>query len=97
MDVDGEGGSSTASLTVHMGLADSSAKDAGLEPVTFDRFQSRRLGARLGIASPDDADESIPDKPGFLFNAGGPVWGLDWCPLPDRSEPSRALFRHEAC
>ena len=45
MDVDGEGGSATASLTVHMGLADSSAKDAGLEAVTFERFQSRRLGA----------------------------------------------------
>ena len=44
MDVDGETGSAT-SITVHMGLADASAKDAGLAPVTFERFQSRRLGA----------------------------------------------------
>ncbi|ORY26711.1 hypothetical protein BCR39DRAFT_560442 [Naematelia encephala] len=23
-------------------------------------------------------------KSGFVFSAGGPIWGLDWCPLPER-------------
>jgi transcription factor C subunit 6 len=22
-------------------------------------------------------------KEGFIFSAGGPIWGLDWCPLPE--------------
>ncbi|KLT42280.1 hypothetical protein CC85DRAFT_285684 [Cutaneotrichosporon oleaginosum] len=26
---------------------------------------------------------------GFVFNAGGPVWGLDWCPYPERLAAER--------
>ncbi|OWZ36086.1 transcription factor C subunit 6 [Cryptococcus neoformans var. grubii Br795] len=29
----------------------------------------------------------IVPRPGFTFYAGGPIWGLDWCPIP-RSKPA---------
>jgi len=25
--------------------------------------------------------ESVPQSNSYVFNAGGPVWGLDWCPI----------------
>lgn len=34
------------------------------------------------------ADAYMPNKPGFAFNAGGPVWGLDWCPQADDELPA---------
>jgi hypothetical protein len=33
-------------------------------------------------------DEFLHSKPGYVFNAGGPIWGIDWCPLGDLATPS---------
>jgi transcription factor C subunit 6 len=30
-------------------------------------------------------DSTHPGKDGFLFAAGGPIWGLDWCPVSSSS------------
>lgn len=35
------------------------------------------------------SDEFFENKPGHVFNAGGPVHGLDWCPLADLKQPQR--------
>lgn len=32
-------------------------------------------------------------REGFIFSAGGPIWGLDWCPLPE-SQAARTFFLH---
>lgn len=26
--------------------------------------------------------ENHPLKEGYIFSAGGPIWGMDWCPVP---------------
>jgi hypothetical protein len=38
----------------------------------------------------------IPESKSHIFNAGTPVWGLDWCPIhaDDRSCPYAHLFMH---
>lgn len=33
---------------------------------------------------------------GFVFNAGAPVWGLDWCPYPERLAAERGWALHLA-
>lgn len=33
---------------------------------------------------------------GFVFNAGRPVWGLDWCPYPERLAAEREWALHLA-
>ena len=38
------------------------------------------LRLRLGNGN---ADEFNGTKEGFIFSAGGPIWGLDWCPYPE--------------
>ncbi|RSH91739.1 hypothetical protein EHS25_009108 [Saitozyma podzolica] len=40
-------------------------------PVHLTMFSSRRI------------DEFNTAKEGYVFSAGGPIWGLDWCPYPD--------------
>ncbi|WVQ84912.1 hypothetical protein IAT38_007075 [Cryptococcus sp. DSM 104549] len=33
-----------------------------------------------------ETNANVP-RPGYTFYAGGPIWGLDWCPMPqDKSE-----------
>lgn len=39
--------------------------------------------------SVSDADDYLPRKPGWILNAGGPVFGLDWCPVADEQLPTR--------
>ncbi|ORY81743.1 WD40-repeat-containing domain protein [Leucosporidium creatinivorum] len=53
--------------------------EEGQEKIELGRFESRRL------------DEFLPRKPGFIFNAGGAVMGLDWCPLPHPPSPVEYL------
>jgi hypothetical protein len=65
----------------------------------LERFTSIRLGevhylnlfrkAVADLASMSDA--YLQDKPGFMLNAGGPVWGLDWCPQADDVCPAGKL------
>jgi hypothetical protein len=31
-----------------------------------------------------------PSKSGFAFSAGGPIWGLDWCPFPESKAASQS-------
>lgn len=31
-----------------------------------------------------------PTKSGFIFSAGGPIWGMDWCPFPDDKADSKS-------
>jgi transcription factor C subunit 6 len=33
-------------------------------------------------------DEYLDTKPGYVVNAGGPVYALDWCPHDDTERPS---------
>ncbi len=33
------------------------------------------------ITSIDNLAELIPQATSYIFNAGGAVWGLDWCPI----------------
>ena len=34
-----------------------------------------------------DLAQFLPDSKSHVFNAGAPVWGLDWCPIhPDERE-----------
>lgn len=64
--------------------------------VEVERFTGIRLGMFGLILGPTlypyelglYADAYLPNKPGFAFNAGGPVWGLDWCPQPDDDVPA---------
>lgn len=39
--------------------------------------------------------EYFDDGTGYVFNAGSPVWGIDWCPTyqPDRSGKNARLRR----
>ncbi|BEJ11379.1 hypothetical protein CspHIS471_0108010 [Cutaneotrichosporon sp. HIS471] len=41
----------------------------------------------------DNASEA---SMGFVFNAGAPVWGLDWCPYPERLTAERGWTLHLA-
>jgi hypothetical protein len=36
-------------------------------------------------------DAFLHSKPGYVLNAGGPIWGIDWCPLGDLRVPSGML------
>ncbi|EIW71800.1 hypothetical protein TREMEDRAFT_27087 [Tremella mesenterica DSM 1558] len=41
-------------------------------PVDFKRFDTKLI------------HDYSPVSQGFIFSAGGPIWGLDWCPYPER-------------
>jgi hypothetical protein len=41
-------------------------------------------------------DEFLPSKPGYILNAGGPVWGIDWCPLGDLNIPSGGSWKESS-
>ncbi|SGY21577.1 BQ5605_C016g08254 [Microbotryum silenes-dioicae] len=47
--------------------------------VHLKRFETHRL------------DEYLPNKPGHILNAGGPVSGLAWCPRPDPAPSTEYL------
>ncbi|KNE92412.1 hypothetical protein PSTG_14189 [Puccinia striiformis f. sp. tritici PST-78] len=53
------------------------------ERVTFQRFASCRLNTL------------IPDKAGFIFNAGAPVWSIDFLPAPELTQHSPATNHME--
>ena len=47
----------------------------------------------LNIFTDEQPAEKIPQSHSHVFNAGGPVWGLDWCPIhPDDREGRYFLF-----
>ena len=50
--------------------------DAAQTQIEIERFSGIRLDAHLS------------EKPGFLINAGGPVFGLDWAPQADDDRPA---------
>ncbi|WRT70352.1 uncharacterized protein IL334_007350 [Kwoniella shivajii] len=54
-------------ITCHMGPRDQQSAH------TFSIFDSKPLSETNGI---------LPRK-GHTFFAGGPIWGMDWCPYPD--------------
>lgn len=42
-------------------------------------------------------DEFNTAKEGYVFAAGGPIWGLDWCPYPDNlAERTFTLVIHQS-
>lgn len=48
-------------------------------------FDSVDLGTRISLLNLPRADFAvthISDQQGCMFSAGGPIWSLDWCPLP---------------
>lgn len=38
----------------------------------------------------------LPENQSHVFNAGGPVWGLDWCPIHPDDRPSRNYAQYLA-
>ncbi|WWC94831.1 hypothetical protein V866_001681 [Kwoniella sp. B9012] len=54
-------------ITCHMGPHDQQSAH------TFSLFQSRSLS---------ETNPIVPHE-GHTFFAGGPIWGMDWCPYPD--------------
>ncbi len=38
------------------------------------------------------AEDFTATKEGFVFSAGGPIWGLDWCPYPEQEAAGEFLF-----
>lgn len=42
----------------------------------------------------EDSAETVPQSNSHVFNAGSPVWGLDWCPIhpDDRESGGDAIF-----
>lgn len=64
----------------------STAADDEQELVVMERFESRRLGTSLALWSPvliSGADSYLEGKPGYIFNAGGPISGTSWAPRRD--------------
>lgn len=35
------------------------------------------------LSMADRLDQYNPAVDGYVFSAGGPIWGLDWCPYPE--------------
>jgi hypothetical protein len=45
----------------------------------------------------DGVDEFNTAKAGYVFSAGGPIWGLDWCPYSDNlAERTFTLVIHQS-
>lgn len=40
--------------------------------------------------------ELLPESKAQVFNAGGPVWGLDWCPIYVEDQPRRSYKQYIA-
>ncbi|KDR73824.1 hypothetical protein GALMADRAFT_72049 [Galerina marginata CBS 339.88] len=40
--------------------------------------------------------EYAPESNAYVFNAGGPVWGLDWCPIHADDRPARSYKQYLA-
>lgn len=57
------------SIKVWIGLQ--KKKGGGQKKVTLKKFETKRL------------DQYINTKPGHIFNAGGPISGVDWLPRAD--------------
>mgnify|MGYP001107703521 CR=1 FL=1 len=51
----------------------------------------RRVPLFAGTPIAEDEEDLRPGDATLLLNAGGPVWGMDWCPLPHRPETWNAL------
>lgn len=63
------------------------------KPIEMERLTSLRLGESVytyshHVLMTSDADSMLTNKPGYVLNAGGPVWGLDWCPQADDIAPA---------
>lgn len=70
---------------------------AEVERFTSIRLGKQQLDAPLIYANETEkmfVDTYLPHKPGFALNAGGPVWGLDWCPQADDGVPACKLPSH---
>lgn len=62
---------------IQAGNPQASNPEAYQKQIEIDRFNGIRL------------DSYLPHKPGFMINAGGPVWGLDWAPQAEDDSPAR--------
>ena len=78
-------------------FSDYSAYVAGLPqesvPIITKKGQEtpRRVPLFAGTPIEEDEEDLRPGDATLLLNAGGPVWGMDWCPLPHRPETWNAL------
>lgn len=43
------------------------------------------------LVTNENSAQILPQNHPHVFNAGGPVWGLDWCPIHPNDRESRAL------
>lgn len=84
------------SITCYLGLMDETQPNAGQQLVRMERFSALRLSqcfAFVEYPKPTECllltDAVVPNKPGFMFNAGAPVWTVDWCPQADYAEAAR--------
>lgn len=39
----------------------------------------------------ENSAETLLQNSSYVFNAGGPVWGLDWCPIHPNDRESRGV------
>lgn len=37
-------------------------------------------------------DNAFPEKISHVFNAGGPVWAIDWCPILFEASSRKTIF-----
>lgn len=41
----------------------------------------------------DNIAELIPESHSHVFNAGAPVWGVDWCPIHTEDRPCNPVSK----
>lgn len=44
-----------------------------------------------GLLTNMDSAEKLLQNNSHVFNAGGPIWGLDWCPIHANDRESRGI------
>lgn len=49
------------------------------------------IASILGFLIIENSAEKLPQSKPHVFNAGGPVWGLDWCPIHPNERGSRGI------
>ncbi|EIW84695.1 WD40 repeat-like protein [Coniophora puteana RWD-64-598 SS2] len=73
----------SASVDANADATPSTAQDPRYPPPLkchFGKFGEQKL-VEVGMLDTLDVSTLIPNSTGHVFNAGAPVWALDWCPV----------------
>jgi hypothetical protein len=86
--------SGTPASTVHCLMGPAKAQEC----ISLNMFESIAMGLPLDspfllFSDAHLAEKLIPGSPAHVVNAGGPIWGVDWCPLSPSARACTRLFR----